>query len=70
MYRSLAGAILVPLTRVTHGPRPIRGEVALFFVFSVFSGFLLFFLWFFRFTRSDIFELFKNQPFQIEPCKG
>jgi hypothetical protein len=30
IYRALAGAILVPLTHVAHGPRPINGGSTVF----------------------------------------
>jgi hypothetical protein len=68
IYRALAGAILVPLTRVAHGPRPINGVpqfsdfLAIFFVFFCFFLFR-FFLFFFGFTCSDISELFLKSTF-------
>jgi hypothetical protein len=55
IYRALAGAILVPLTRVAHGPRPINGG---FTVFWFFRGFFWFSSVFFVSGFSFVFRVY------------
>jgi hypothetical protein len=61
IYRALAGAILVPLTRVAHGPRPINGAFTVFDFSAVFFVFFCFFgFWFFFYFSGLSVRIFPN----------